>query len=267
MELAIVGFGSLGRSIAAGAVQSRFLLPSQITVVAEPGTAGDESRNHARECDLQLATHDSIREAKVILLSVKPQSFREVAAAIGVVPRDGALIISIMAGTSMATIRAALGGQARVCRVMPNLAASVLRAVTAIADDAEISAADFKRVEQLCASIGKSVRVPEALFDAVTATSGSGPAFLYRYLESWEQAAERIGLPKEIAQTLARETLFGAAELLRVSSASPRTLRAKVTSKGGTTAAGMKHLDAGLDAMVEETLRAARDRGAELSAS
>ncbi len=265
MELAIVGFGSLGRSIAHGAVQAKFLLPAQICVIPEPGAAGEESRTHARDCGMQLATHDGLRDAKVIMLSVKPQSFREVAAAIGEIPHDGPLVVSIMAGISSAQIQTALGGKARVCRVMPNMAASVRRAVTAIALDAQITDADFKRVEGLCGSIGASVRVPESLFDAVTAASGSGPAFLYRFLESWERAGEHIGLPKDVAQTLARETLFGAAELLRVSGASPRTLRAKVTSKGGTTAAGMAHLDAGLDVMVEQTLTSARDRSTELS--
>ncbi|MSR41186.1 MAG: pyrroline-5-carboxylate reductase [Phycisphaerales bacterium] len=265
--LAIVGFGSLGRAIAHGALSAKLLLPAEITVIAEPGPAGEESRAHAREHGMQLANHDALRDTKVILLSVKPQSFREVAAAIGRVEQDGALVISIMAGINSAQIRDALGGSARVCRLMPNMAASVGHAITAIASDAQITAEDFARVEKLCTSIGRSVRVPESLFDAVTATSGSGPAFLYRFLESWEQAAENLGLPKDIAQTLARETLFGAAELLRVSGASPRTLRAKVTSKGGTTAAGMTHLDAGLDAMVEQTLRSARDRGAELANS
>ena len=144
------------------------------------------------------------------------------------------------------------------------------RGITAIASDADVAEADFLRAEQLFASVGRTIRVPEALFDAVTAVSGSGPAFVFRFLEAWSYAAEQIGLPTDKARALARETLIGAATLLEETREEPEVLRAKVTSKGGTTAAGVARLDddcsrvGGLDALMLETLRAARDRGAEL---
>ena len=154
--------------------------------------------------------------------------------------------------------------------VGPNTPAAVRRGITAIASDSGLAEADVVRAEQLFSSVGTTVRVPESLFDAVTAVSGSGPAFLFRFLEAWAYAAEEIGLPPETAKVLARETLIGAAALLDETKEEPEVLRAKVTSKGGTTAAGMLRLDdtaarsGGLDALMVETLRAARDRGVEL---
>jgi pyrroline-5-carboxylate reductase len=117
------------------------------------------------------------------------------------------------------------------------------------------------------------VRVPEALFDAVTAVSGSGPAFVYRFLEAWCTAAESLGLPEDKAAALARETLIGAAALLEKTDDEPHVLRARVTSKGGTTSAGLARMEdaaargGGIDALMLETLRAARDRGAELGSA
>jgi pyrroline-5-carboxylate reductase len=175
-----------------------------------------------------------------------------------------------MAGVRSDSIRTALGGAARVVRTMPNTPAAVGRSITAVASDAAVPEADIQRAEQLFSSVGATVRVPESLFDAVTAVSGSGPAFVYRFLEAWAFAAEEVGLPPEVARTLTRQTLIGAAVLLDETGEEPEVLRAKVTSKGGTTAAGMLRLDdttardGGLDALVVEAIKAARDRGAEL---
>ena len=163
--------------------------------------------------------------------------------------------------------------QAEFKRWADSSVAAIGRAITAVASDADVVEDDFARVEQLFASVGKTVRVPEALFDAVTAVSGSGPAFVFRFLEAWSAAAESLGLPEEKAAALARESLIGAAALLAESDEEPQVLRARVTSKGGTTAAGLARMEyasaraGGIDALMLETLRAARDRGAELGRS
>ena len=206
----------------------------------------------------------------MVVLAIKPQNLAMLASQIGTVHADGPLVISVMAGVRSASISAALGASARVVRAMPNTPAAVRRGITAIASDAQVTESDILRAEQLFASVGSTVRVPESLFDAVTAVSGSGPAFLFRFLEAWTYAAEEIGLAPEIARTLARETLIGAAALLDETKDEPEILRAKVTSKGGTTAAGMLRLDdtasraGGVDGLMVEALKAARDRGAEL---
>ena len=265
-RLIIVGFGNLGQAIVRGAIKSGIAAPSEIGAIdpepAQLARAGAQG--------LRMADPSMIPETEVVLLAVKPQQFGVAAGSIGAVPASGPLVISVMAGIRSNAIRDALGGSARVVRAMPNTPAAVRRGITAIASDSGLAEPDVVRAEQLFSSVGTTVRVPESLFDAVTAVSGSGPAFLFRFLEAWAYAAEEIGLPPETAKVLARETLIGAAALLDETKEEPEVLRAKVTSKGGTTAAGMLRLDdtaarsGGLDALMVETLKAARDRGVEL---
>ncbi len=265
-RLIVVGFGNLGQAIVRGAIASGIAAPSEIGAV-DPEAAQIE---RARDEGLRVTDLGDLVEAEMVLLSVKPQSFTEAAASLGAIGPSGPLVASVMAGIRSDAIRDALGGAARVVRAMPNTPAAVGRAITAVASDADVVEADFQRVEQLFASVGKTVRVPEALFDAVTAVSGSGPAFVFRFLEAWIAAAESLGLPEDKAAALARETLIGAAALLDGSDDEPHVLRARVTSKGGTTAAGLSRMEdeaaraGGIDTLMQETLRAARDRGAEL---
>ena len=265
-RLVIVGFGNVGQALVRGAIASGIAAPSEI------GAIDSDSQRLAEARELGLRTVDArgAAAAETVVLAVKPQNFPAVAQSLGAVPASGPLVLSVMAGMRSASIRDALGGAARIVRTMPNTPAAVGRGITAIASDAPVPEADILRAEQLFASVGQTVRVPEALFDAVTAVSGSGPAFVFRFLEAWTYAAEEIGLPPETARTLARETLVGAAALLDETGEAPEVLRAKVTSKGGTTAAGMLRLDdtanrgGGLDALMVEALKSARDRGAEL---
>jgi pyrroline-5-carboxylate reductase len=268
-RLVVVGFGNLGQAIARGAIESGIAAPSEIGAIdPEPVQLA-----RAREHGLRMVDHANIRESEVVLLAVKPQSFAEAAKSLGAIARDGPLVISVMAGVRSNAIRDGLGGAARVARAMPNTPAAIGRAITAVASDADVVEDDFARVEQLFASVGKTVRVPESLFDAVTAVSGSGPAFVFRFLEAWTAAAESLGLPEEKAAVLARETLIGAAALLEKTDEEPQVLRARVTSKGGTTSAGLARLEdaapraGGIDKLMLETMRAARDRGAELGRS
>lgn len=268
-RLVVVGFGNLGQAITRGAIASGIAAPSEIGVI-DPEPA---QLHRARDQGLRPVTHERIGGADLVLIAVKPQSFAEAARSVGAIPASGPLVVSVMAGVRSDAIRDALGGRARVVRAMPNTPAAVGRAITAVASDADVVEDDFARVEQLFASVGETVRVPESLFDAVTAVSGSGPAFVFRFLEAWTAAAQELGLPEEKAAALARETLIGAAALLEESDETPEVLRARVTSKGGTTAAGLGRMEdastrpGGIDALMRETLRAARDRGAELGSA
>ena len=265
-RLIIVGFGNLGQAIARGAIKSGIAAPSEIGAI-DPEPA---QRARAGAQGLRMADPSMILETEIVLLAVKPQHFGVAAESIGAVPTSGPIVVSVMAGIRSNAIRDALGGSARVVRAMPNTPAAVGRAITSVASDADVIDEDLVRVEQLFASVGKTVRVPEALFDTVTAVSGSGPAFVYRFLEAWCTAAESLGLPEDKATTLARETLIGAAALLEKTDDEPHVLRARVTSKGGTTSAGLARMEdaamrgGGIDLLMLETLRAARDRGAEL---
>ncbi|MFM7135073.1 MAG: pyrroline-5-carboxylate reductase [Planctomycetota bacterium] len=270
-RLVIVGAGNVGQALVRGAVLSGLAAPSEIAVVdTDPARVAESVAQGLRAAD-----EEAVASCDILLLAVKPQQFEEAARPIAAALRrhaagPGPIVASVMAGIRADAIRAALGPALRVVRAMPNTPAGVRRGITAIASDSGVDAASVAQVEQLFASVGRTVRVEERLFDAVTAVSGSGPAFVFRFLEAWASAAEELGLPSGTAEALARETLIGAAALLDETKERPEVLRAKVTSKGGTTAAGLARMDdatarpGGIDGLLSETLRAARDRGAEL---
>lgn len=268
-RIAFVGFGNLGQALARGAVAAGLDAPSEIGVLESDG----QRRALALAEGFRESRRETLADAEVVVVAVKPQQFADAARAIGPIGADGPLVVSVMAGVGSGAIRAALGGAARVGRAMPNTPAAARRAVTAVASDVGLAEPDLRAIEELFGAVGRTVRVPEALFDAVTAVGGSGPAFIYRTLEATIAAAQELGLPEEVADVVARETLAGAVALLDAQQEEPQVLRARVTSRGGTTAAGIARMEdptprpGGIDALILETLRAARDRGRELGAS
>ncbi|MCE7973002.1 MAG: pyrroline-5-carboxylate reductase [Leptolyngbya sp. PLA1] len=270
MGLAIIGGGAMGRAVAQGARAAGLDLGP--LVIAEPDSArrgglaglGASVVSSAAEAFRELGRSEGAPGEGVILLAVKPQVFRSVAAELGDVgPRR---VLSVMAGVTTAAIRVALGGGARVIRLMPNTPASIRMGVTGLCVGEGAGEEDAARAERLFCAVGDVVRVPEALMDAVTAVSGSGPAYLFYVAEALERAAVDAGFDPPTAARLVRGTLAGASRLL-AQGVDPATLRRAVTSKGGTTEAACGVLDArGVDGAVMEAVRAATARGAALSA-
>jgi pyrroline-5-carboxylate reductase len=221
-----------------------------------------------------------------LLLAVKPQVFPEVAAALrhastpapgtnprassGVTPPGNApsrLAISVMAGLRSTRIAESLGPGTAVVRTMPNTPSAIRLGMTAIAPGPGATPDDLDWVRSLFTAVGGVVELDESHFHAVTAVSGSGPAWVFRMAEAWIAAAVAEGLPPETAERLVIETMFGAASLLRLGDRSPSELRTAVTSRGGTTAAGLAALDAtGFDDAVQAAITAATARGRELDA-
>ncbi len=206
------------------------------------------------------------RKFDIILLGIKPQLLPALAPEISQLLAPGAIVISILAGTRTATLSAAFP-EAHVVRLMPNLAAAIGKSPLALyapKADAETRNA----FETLLAPLGSVIWIEnEDHMDAVTALAGSGPAFVYRFIDALAKGGEAAGLPHDIAAHIAIAMTEGAAILAATSGQTPEDLAARVTSPGGTTAAGLGVLDAGgaLDILVGETLRAARDRGTELA--
>lgn len=205
-------------------------------------------------------------EAEVIFLAVKPQQLREVLAAIAPRLQPAALVISIAAGVRCATMESLLGSGARVVRAMPNTPALVGAGVTAICAGAHATAADLDVAERLLRAVGVVVRVEEPAMDAVTAVSGSGPAYVFYFMEALLDGARKLGLPAELARQLVYGTVAGAAKLAQQSPEEPGILRERVTSKGGTTAAALDVVRARqvAEAWVE-AVGAAQRRSVELS--
>jgi pyrroline-5-carboxylate reductase len=205
--------------------------------------------------------------ADVVLLGFKPQQLATAAPAVAPLVGPGTLILSILAGVDLATLRATFPQAGAIVRVMPNLAAALGKSPIALFGDAAGAACD--RTDALMAPLGQAEWLAdEADMDLVTALAGSGPAFVYRFIDALASGAAALGLPREQADRLALAMVEGASQLAAASPHSPAELARRVASPGGVTQVGLDVLDADarLARLIEDTLRGARDRSAEMTA-
>ena len=260
-RLGILGAGNMGQAIIRGAVQAGVMGAGEI-IIAEPA---DDRRNAMAELGCAVTdTPRDLLQAEQLMFAVKPQKFVEVAQQLGELPRS-MVVISIMAGIGSERLRDQLGFDARVIRVMPNLPSQIGQGMAAISIGAGANTGDESLAMELFESIGKAIPIDENRMHAVTAVSGSGPAYVFLLAEAMQQAAEQMGLPHGKARTMVKQTLFGAAEVLSESESTATQLRQSVTSPGGTTAAALEVMfEKELPEIVTEAILAARDRGIEL---
>ena len=263
----LVGCGKMGSALLAGWIE-RGLKPESIAVV-EPGAANAEA---ARRLGVAVATDiGRIPQGfapEMVVIALKPQSTDT-----GVPPyrpfaEQGAAFLSIAAGRPIAYFERLLGSRAQVLRAMPNTPAAVHRGITVVTANARADASARARAETLLGAVGTVEWVEdESLIDAVTAVSGSGPAYVFLLAECLAEAGRASGLPLALAGRLARATVSGAGELLHRASESPETLRQNVTSPGGTTAAALGVLMAedGLKPLLTRAVAAATRRSRELA--
>jgi pyrroline-5-carboxylate reductase len=201
-----------------------------------------------------------------IVLAVKPQMAAAIIPPLTALLGDKQLLISIMAGITCATIESFFTIPVRIVRAMPNTPALVLAGATAIAGGNHASAADLAIAEELFSQVGTCCRLDEKLMDAVTGLSGSGPAYVFAFIEALSDAGVKNGLPRDISTRLAAQTVLGAARLLLETGEHPAVLREKVTSPGGTTIAGLHALEGkGFRAAVMAAVDAATARSRELA--
>ena len=260
IDLAVLGLGNMGGTVLQGLLHHRVLPPERVGVC---DTRSDRVDPFVDRGCRPLAL-DQVAASPRILLAVKPQVFVQIAPGLASAGVDR-LAISVMAGLRSHRIVQALGSTTRVVRTMPNTPASVGAGVTAISADSTTTEADREFVRRIFESVGTVVEVEEEQMYAVTAVSGSGPAWVFRKAEAWIDAAMAEGLPAPIARTLVVETLYGAAKLLKELDGDASSLREAVTSPGGTTAAGLKALeDASFETAIRAAIRAATARGEEL---
>lgn len=205
----------------------------------------------------------------IVIIAVKPQMMGDALPAIKAFGGGGTLMISIAAGTPIATFEEMLGAQTPIIRAMPNTPAAVGRAITAIVGNAKVQEADLDLAEALLLTIGQVVRLDgEDQMDAVTAVSGSGPAYVFHLIEALAAAGEAEGLPAELAMQLALATVGGAGELAEDSDETPAQLRVNVTSPNGTTQAALEVLmdeESGFPPLLRRAVAAAAARSRELS--
>lgn len=256
-----LGAGNMAEAILRGLLRAG--VPAAQLAASDPVAA---RRDHvSRELGVR-ATHDNadvVRKSEVVVIAVKPQQLES---ALRDLPRDARPVyLSIVAGATLATLRRLLGPEARIARSMPNTPALISAGISALAPAPGLAEDDAARAEAVLAAVGRVVRVPESLLDAVTGLSGSGPAYVYLFIEGLTEAGVREGLPPAVARELALETVFGAARLARESGEHPALLRERVTSAGGTTIAGIAALEAaGFRNALFAAVRAATARSREL---
>lgn len=264
MRIAVLGGGVMGETLAAGLLA---LEPRPDVVVAErlPDRAAELAATHGVELAEPAA---AVVGADVVVLVVKPQDTPALLAEVGPLIEQGAVVISIAAGIRTSTIEAAVPEGVHVVRAMPNTPARIGLGVTGISAGAGCSPDAVALVARLLGSVGVVEVVAEELQDAVTAVSGSGPAYLFYLAEAMTAAAVDLGLDETTATTMVKQTLLGAATLLATAGEPAADLRRKVTSPGGTTAAAVAVLDGrDVTGAVVQALTAARDRGRELAGS
>ena len=258
-RLVIIGGGNMGTALVGGLVNGGWDAAS-ITVVEL-----DAAKRTALESQFGVRTNDTIVAADGALIAVKPGDAAAVCAQASAlsIPR----VLSIAAGVSLATLQVSAGENTAVVRAMPNTPALVREGVTAICGSNTCSEADYVWAESLLTAVGVVVRVPEAQMDAVTAVAGSGPGYVFLMAEAMLDAALAEGLPADVANVLVRQLFRGAGILLADSDESPATLRERVTSPNGTTAAGLAQFEAaGLRETVNKVVRAAAACSAEMGA-
>ena len=205
----------------------------------------------------------------VALIAVKPQMMGDALPSMQALGNGDTVFLSIAAGTSIATFEGALGAQSPIIRAMPNTPAAIGRGITAIVGNVHVTPAHLDMAEALLSAVGQVVRLEhEDQMDAVTAVSGSGPAYVFHLIEALAKAGEAEGLPADLAMALARATVGGAGQLAEDAVEDPSQLRVNVTSPNGTTQAALEVLmdaDNGFPALLRRAVKAAADRSRELS--
>lgn len=261
--VAIVGAGVMGEALLAGMLRAG--RPAGELVVAErrPERADELAEKHGV---LVLGNVEAVVRADTIVIVVKPQDMGGLLDEISPHVRDGALVVSLAAGITTEFLESRLPDGIPVVRVMPNTPALVDEGMAAISPGSHCDEAHLEEAEALLRSVGRVLRVPEKQQDAVTAISGSGPAYIFYVVEAMIDAGVLLGLPRDTATQLVVQTLVGAGKMLRETGEHPTVLRENVTSPAGTTAAAVRELeDHKVRAAFLTAMEAARNRSRELA--
>jgi len=241
--IGFIGGGNMAEAIIKGLLAGA-VKPASI-MVAEPVAQRREYLVSEYGIKVSDNSLEVARHAQIVLLAIKPQMAQQVLADLEEAITPEKLVISIMAGISTGSIEEALMSNVRVVRAMPNTPALIQSAATAICTGRKAGTADLNAAREIFSRCGSVAVVPEKLMDAVTGLSGSGPAYVYMFIEALSDAGVKNGLPRDIATELAIQTVVGSAKMLAETGEHPAVMKEKVTSPGGTTIAGLHALENG----------------------
>ena len=263
MNITFIGGGNMANAIIGGLLGKGYAATGLRVVEIDAGARARLTQQFAVEtCERIDAAAVSV---DCVVLAIKPQNMRDVATALRPHLKQQ-LVISIAAGIRGADLARWLGGYTRLVRAMPNTPALVGAGCTGIYALPGVSLADATRADSILSAVGTTLRVEnEAQLDAITAVSGSGPAYVFYFMEALQEAALKLGFAPDAARRLALETFAGAVKLAAASTEDAATLRARVTSKGGTTAAALASMqDAGIKEAIIAAVKAADERSREM---
>ena len=263
-RIAFIGGGNMSEALIAGLLQSSHVRPDQLTASDVLSTRRDYLKS-----TYQIHTTNDNREAAqardIIVLSVEPQALDHVMTEIAPTVDANPLLISVAAGFPIARITGALHCTTRIVRAMPNTPSIVREGITALSYSERLPDNDRATARAVFESVGKVVEIEERLMDAVTALSGSGPAYVFVILEALADGGVKMGLPRQVAELLAAQTVLGAAKMILETGEHPGRLKDRVASPGGTTIAGLQKLEEGrLRATLISAVEAATKRAHEL---
>ena len=281
MKLGFIGGGKMAAALIKGVLKSGICTPAEIAVSDVHAPTAEKLRGETGVM-IAASTAEVVGASEVIVLAVKPGD--ALAAIQGATSqqmessmrwawqggggKETKLLISIVAGLSIASLEKAAGDKLRIIRVMPNTPALVLAGASGFATGTQATDADAEIAQKIFGGVGLAVRVKESLLDAVTGLSGSGPAYVYTIIEALADGGVLMGLPRDLALQLAAKTVAGAAEMVMQTGMHPAALRDQVASPGGTTIAGIEALEAGgLRAALIAAVRAASQRSVALGAA
>ncbi len=265
MRYAFIGAGRLGSAMMQALIEQKTCQPHEIGCISQPD---DTARQAAQQLGVQAfaSLQALVTGADTVVVAVKPQQLGTLDAAVTEGTR-GKLLISVLAGTRLGTLEAVFPGARNIVRTMPNTPARIGAGMTAYCSRAPLEADDLRKTEDLLSAMGRFVAVDEEALDAVTAVSGSGPAYVFEFVAALRNAGCEAGLDRDMAYQLALETVLGSARLLARLDQDPEELRDEVTSPGGTTLAALQELEAsGFRAIITRAVQAAKKRSIELSA-
>lgn len=263
-RIAFLGVGNMAAALIRGIIEAGLTRPEDITI-----SDIDKEKLGVRSSEFGVIgakdNREAVKEADVIILAVKPKDMEGPLNEIKDSLDSKKLVISIAAGITTSYIEKILKKEIPVIRVMPNTPVAVKEGASAFSIGRYVSQEQEEIAQSIFGAVGKVVRVEENLMDAVTALSGSGPAYIFYIIASLIEAAVSLGLDKKAATTLATQTVLGSAKLLQETGEEPAALKEKVTSKGGTTEAALLVLDEGkLKEILDKALKAAVKRSQEL---
>lgn len=264
-RLGFLGAGQMAQALAAGWRAAGLIADGQVRA-SDPVSSVRERFTQATGFVSLADNLEVVTQSDVLVLAVKPQTMPGLLAEIAPQVRADHLVISIAAGVTLSTLQARLGSGPRLVRVMPNTPCLVSASASAYSLNAGTTPEDAELIERLLGAVGRVVSLPESLLDAVTGLSGSGPAFVYLVIEALADGGVRVGLPRDIALTLAAQTVLGAARMVLETQTHPGVLKDRVASPAGTTIAGLHALEkSGLRGALMDAVQAATLRATELS--